>query len=108
MMPSAHVLLVAYTVDDEIPGIGIGDIENTPEEDDSQEPVACMIHPFPHLTEVELRHHDDQHDQTKGEESILISLFHSLGASAADAGAFLGSSLLFTAKRALSPSSRFS
>ena len=31
MMPSAHMLLVAYTIDDEIPGIGIGDIENAPE-----------------------------------------------------------------------------
>ena len=57
-----------------------------------------MLQPSPDFLEVELRHHDDQHQETEDEEAVLVFLFHYLNWS-------LG---LGSEKRALSPSSRFS
>ena len=45
--------------------------------DDGEEPVSGMLQSCPDFLEVELGHHDDQHQETEDEEAVLVFLFHS-------------------------------
>ena len=81
--PESHLTATADSplttdaIDDDIPRGRIEDIKESPKGDDGEEPVSGMLQSCPDFLEVELGHHDDQHQETEDEEAVLVFLFHS-------------------------------
>ena len=70
--------LAAYPLDDQIPRGSVEHIEKHPQRYDGEKPVARMFQSRPHLRKVKLGDHDDQYDESKNEEAVLVFLFHAV------------------------------
>ena len=70
--------LVAHPLDDQIPRRSVEHIEKHPQCYDGEKPVARMFQSRPYLSKVKLGDHNDQHDESKNEEAVLVFLFHAV------------------------------